>query len=73
MNVHNKLNPSFGGRTRPELYYSQVSAAIAALRPATPLREIAEILNNSGLRTPRDLTWTKTRVVAFLRDNRPTN
>ncbi|MBQ5939866.1 recombinase family protein [Massilia sp. AB1] len=70
MNVHDKLYPSFGGRTRPEAYYAFISSAIAALRPATPLREIAEILNRDGLKTPRNLDWTKTRVVAFLRDNR---
>lgn len=69
MSIHNKLYPSFGGRTRPERYYTLISAAIAELRPATSLREIAEILNRQGLRTPRDFEWTKTRVVAFIRDN----
>ena len=73
MNVHNKLHPSFGGRTRPEAFYAYISAAIAELRPATSLREIAETLNRHGLRTARDLEWTKTRVVAFIRDNRQRN
>jgi hypothetical protein len=73
MNVHSKLYPSFGGRARPEAFYAYISAAIAELRPATSLREIAEILNSYGLRTARNLEWNKTRVVAFIRDNRPRN
>ena len=70
MSIHAVMNPSFGGRTRSEVYYTVISAAIASLRPATSLRQIAEALNRNGFRTPRGLEWTKTRVVAFLRDNR---
>lgn len=70
MFVHAKLHPAFGGRTRPASYYAEIRAVIASLRPATSLREIAETMNRAGLRTARDLEWNKTRVVAFLRDNR---
>jgi len=69
MSIRTMLHPSFGGKARPEDYYRAVSAAIAALRPATPLREIANVLNREGLKTPRNLDWNKTRVVAFVRDN----
>lgn len=72
MIVHAKLHPSFGGRTRPASYYAEIRAAIAALRPETSLRDIASALNRAGLRTARDLEWDKTRIVAFLRDNRTT-
>lgn len=70
MSIHRMLNPSFGGKTRSEVYYTLISAAIAALQPATSLRQIAESLNRDGFTTPRGLEWTKTRVVAFLRDHR---
>lgn len=71
MQVHENSNPRFGGRAKTENYYTTVSAEIAALRPATTLRMIADELNRKGLTTPRGLEWTKQRVTTYLRGKSP--
>lgn len=60
--------PTFSGpRCKPE-FYANVDGILAVLRPHSTLAICARHLNAAGFRTPTGLTWTRSRVAAYIRN-----
>lgn len=62
--------PAYGAPLRIPEYYRDLDAILAVLRPFASLRTCANHLNNSDIRTPSGLRWSKQAVANYLRNRK---
>lgn len=65
--LNQEARPQFGAHKMQPAYYSQVAAFAQSLRPTKTLRQIAEMLNAAGYRSPTGLPFDRQRVANFMR------
>ena len=56
------IKPTFGGRKKAPSYYVAVLAFVQSLQPTKTLRQISELLNQAGYRTPTGLLFDRQAV-----------
>ena len=65
--LNQNARPKFGAKKKTETYYSTVQAYIRSLQPTKTLRQIAEMLNQAGYRSPTDKPFSRQTVANFMR------
>lgn len=62
-----QARPAFASKKMQPAYYAQITAYVQSLQPTKTLRQIADLLNQAGYRSPTGLPFDRQRVANIMR------
>lgn len=62
-----QARPAFASKKMQPDYYRQIQSFIKSLQATKTLRQIADLLNQAGYRTPTGMLWDRQRAANIMR------